>query len=135
MKPMREWIIGKGVANEEELNAVEENAVLVAREGKQKAWEKYISPIKEEVGKTIALVNNATAGNPAIQSITNELQNNREPMRRDIMKAVATILDIMGQGAQTSELTDHYNKLKTDNSKRYNTFLYNDGPRSALKVP
>ena len=134
IRQMREWIIANALANEEELSAIEETAVGTAREGKQKAWENYIGPLKNEVSKAIELLNGLAAV-PGVQAIITELQTNREPMRRDILKAVAAVLDTAGNHANTNALQQYHSELKTGSAKLYNTFLYNEGPRSALKVP
>ena len=135
IKQMREWIIANALADENELNAIGETAAVSVKEGKQKAWEKYIGPVKEEVAKAVALLNGAAAGNPQVEQLTKELQNNHEPLRRDIMKAVATVLDMTGHSGNADGLSSYYAKLKSENQQLYNTYLYNEGSRSALKVP
>ncbi len=135
IKKMREWIIANALADDEELSVMEEKALVNARDSRQKAWEKYIGPIKDEVGRTVALLNEYIAVSPEVQQTVNELKNVREPMQRDIMKALATVLDLIGTKADTTALREHYSQLRTEAAKRYNTFLYNEGPRSALKVP
>jgi len=133
IRKMREWLIANALADESELEAIEEQAVTEARESKQRAWEKYINPIKDEVKEAVELLE-PLAGNATVSGIINELRSNREPMRRDIMKAVATVLDSDVNG-DTRALSAHYEQLKKDGAKRYNTFLYNEGPKSALSVP
>ena len=134
IKKMREWLISNALAEEDELTAIEEDAVIKARESKQRAWDKYISPIKDEVKQVVELLE-AFANIAGVSAIINELRSNREPMRRDIMKAIATVLDIVDDNGDTRELSAHYEQLKKDGAKRYNTFLYNEGPKSALMVP
>ena len=134
IKKMREWLISNALAEEDELTAIEEDAVIKARESKQRAWDKYISPIKDEVRQAVELLE-AFANIAGVSAIINELRSNREPMRRDIMKAIATVLDIVDDNGDTRELSAHYEQLKKDGAKRYNTFLYNEGPKSALMVP
>lgn len=134
IRKMREWLIANALADEGELDAVEEDAVAAARESKQRAWEKYISPVKDDVKEAVELLE-PFAGNTIVAGIINELRSNREPMRRDIMKAIATVLDIVADNGDTRELNAHYEQLKKNGAKKYNTFLYNEGPKSALHVP
>ncbi len=134
LKQMREWILENALAEEEELETIEENAKELARSSKQKAWDKYIGPVKKEVAQTVELLNGFTA-DPAIQKIVSELQSIREPMRRDIMKALATSVDTLENKTATTALKEYYTGLQKTNAGIYNTYLYNEGPKAALKVP
>ena len=135
LKQMKEWIIANALADEEEIKSIEEEAVLLARESKQKAWAKYIDPIKELVAKTVDILKQLESGDPGIKKLTDELVAVREPMRRDVMKTLATVIDIPGQDETVNPAKEFYAHLKKENSKLYNSFLYNEGPKSALKVP
>jgi pyruvate/2-oxoglutarate/acetoin dehydrogenase E1 component/TPP-dependent pyruvate/acetoin dehydrogenase alpha subunit len=134
LKQMREWIIANALADEEELVNIETAAVQFVRESKQKAWAKYIEPIKELVAETTGMLS-ALASNPAVKKISDELAALREPMRRDIMKTLATALDLAGNDTAANAIHVQYTRLKDEYAGIYNSYLYNDGPRSALKVP
>ncbi|MBL0057369.1 MAG: transketolase [Chitinophagaceae bacterium] len=132
LKQMRAWILANALAEESELSDIEAHAVQSVKESKQRAWENYLDPIREEVQKTLNLISPLAADHPSVQPVVNELAANREPMRRDIMKALARVAaEIPSSGAVTA----YYETLKKENAKLYNTYLYNEGPRSALKVP
>lgn len=133
IKQMKEWMVENTLATEEELSDIQEEAREYVKQGKQKAWEKYISPIQEQAGKTIALLNATGITDPELQSITNELAANREPMRRDVLKALGRSLDIV-EGENAAPIKNYYASLKELNAGLYNTFLYNEGPKSALNV-
>jgi len=135
LKQMREWIIANVLADDGELNTIEENAVKLARESKQKAWAKYIEPLKELVTKAAGLIMPLASDNPAIKKQVEDLQTLREPMRRDVLKTIATVLDVAGYNNTTAPLQQYYKELKDDNADLYNSYLYNEGPKSALKVP
>ncbi len=133
IRQMKEWIIENTLATAEEINTIEDEAKEHVKSGKQKAWEKYISPINEQKNKTIALVNETGAVDPEIKEIINELNLNREPMRRDVLKALSKSLDIIGENTGAS-IRNYYEELKVLNAGLYNTYLYNEGPKSALNV-
>ena len=135
LKQMREWIITNALADTNELIQIEENAVLHARESKQRAWAKYTEPIKEQVAKTIEILKQVEALNPAIKKLADDLAASREPLRRDIMKTLATVIDIAGQDDAVNAVKQFYAALKNVNANLYNSYLYNEGPKSALKVP
>ncbi len=135
LKQMKEWIIANALADEEEIKSIEEEAVLLARESKQKAWAKYIDPIKELVVKSIDILRPVESINPEIKKLADEVAAVREPMRRDVMKTLATVIDIAGHDEAIIPVTEFYSHLKKENANLYNSYLYNDGPKSALKVP
>jgi len=139
IKQMRGWILANALAEEHELSEIEMNAKLFIKESKQKAWDKYIAPLKKQVNVCSSLLNNlADKLDPqAAQNIKNivlQLDSNKEPLRREILKAIATALNIAGDKIAAKELSDYYSELRALNSKLYNSLLYNEGPKSALKV-
>ncbi len=133
LKQMREWIIANVLADEEELSRIEQEAAQFVKESKQRAWNKYIEPVKALVAETVEKLS-ALQTNEAVQNLANELAALREPMRRDVMKTLATALDIAGSEAGAGAVKDFYVELKNSNSAVYNSYLYNQGPKSALKV-
>ncbi len=134
IKQMKEWLVENTLASVEELNNIQDEAKELVKTGKQQAWEKYISPIKDQVGKTIELLN--ATGNTAIplKDLINELNINREPMRRDVLKSLYKAIDIIGE-ENAVDIRAYYESLKKENAGLYNTFLYNEGPKSALNIP
>lgn len=134
LKQMRQWIIANALADDEELVNIETAAVQFVRESKQKAWAKYIEPVKTLVVET-AEVLLALESNPAVKKLTDELLALREPLRRDVMKTLATALDLAENDIAAKAVRTFYTKLKAEYAGVYNSYLYNDGPGSALKVP
>jgi len=130
LKQMRQWIIANALAKEEELVNIETDATLFVKESKQRAWAKYFEPVKLLVAETVEKLKVLQA-NPAIKKLADDLAALREPMRRDVMKTLATVLDV---DTTANEVREYYTKLKTTFASVYNSFLYNEGPKSALKV-
>ena len=135
LKKMREWIIANALADTEELSSIEENAKQFVKESKQKAWTKYIDPIMALVAKTVEILNTVETIHPSIKKLTDELAAMREPMRRDVMKTLASVLDIAGNNSSIASIKEYYLLLKTTFANLYDSYLYNEGPKSALKVP
>lgn len=132
IKQMREWIIQNDLATADEVSALEIEAKAHVKTGKQQAWEKYISPILQQAATTKELLA-AHESNDGIKSLLGELQLNKEPLRRDIMKILRKAVDILGE-ANAAAILAYYNELKALNKGLYNTFLYNQGPKSALNA-
>jgi len=134
-KQMREWIIANALAEESELEDIEISAKEFVKQSRKNAWEKYITPIKEQVNETVTLLQNISEkkNKERIQQLMNELSSLRDPNRRDVMKTLRTIINLSSSGA-TAEIKIYHEKLKKENEELFNTFLYNDGAKSALKV-
>jgi pyruvate/2-oxoglutarate/acetoin dehydrogenase E1 component/TPP-dependent pyruvate/acetoin dehydrogenase alpha subunit len=135
LKQMKAWILANALAEEEELQTIEENALAFVKESKQRAWNKYIHPLKEFVVNAVKVLNHAAHLNPAIQAIVNDLNSLSEPMRRDVLKAISMALDLLDKHApETIAIQNFYSTLNSQSIKLYDSFLYNEGPKSALKV-
>ena len=137
IKQMKEWILSNTLAEESELEQIEIEAKKFARESKKNAWEKYINPIKHQVDKCFELFKGLSEENAEINKIGAELSANREPQRRDVMKALATAIDLIPDNSNEkhkSELSVFYLELVRENAELFNSHLFNQGPRSALKV-
>jgi pyruvate/2-oxoglutarate/acetoin dehydrogenase E1 component/TPP-dependent pyruvate/acetoin dehydrogenase alpha subunit len=134
IRKMREWIIANGIGSEEELNQVEHEAKEHVRNSKNSAWNKYLSPIRDQVAKTVELLESVAEGNEIITGLVAELRNAREPMRRDVMRAIGITLELAGDAPQVQNIKEYYGELKQENKDLYNTYLYNEGPKAALNV-
>jgi pyruvate/2-oxoglutarate/acetoin dehydrogenase E1 component/TPP-dependent pyruvate/acetoin dehydrogenase alpha subunit len=139
IKQMREWIIENALAEEHEVNEIEMNAKLYVKESKQRAWEKFLAPTQQQITESVPLINQVAqsldeTAAAAIRNIADELLANKEPVRREVMKALATALDIAGNHPAAKPLSEYYAALTRQNEALYNSFLYNEGPKSALKV-
>ena len=94
---MRAWMLAEGIATEDQLASIEQEATDHVKERKQAAWDAYSLPIREEIQEAIALLH-ATAEQlkqqgtqqvaTEIETLAGELQRIREPFRRDIMAAM-----------------------------------------------
>jgi pyruvate/2-oxoglutarate/acetoin dehydrogenase E1 component/TPP-dependent pyruvate/acetoin dehydrogenase alpha subunit len=136
-KQMRDWIIANSLADDDELNEIENNAKHVVKAARLSAWNKYISPIKEEVAATLQLLESYSArteNKQEVQKAIKELSSLREPLRRDVMTALANVINFASPAEPLTEVKDFYEKLKKKNAEIFNTYLYNEGPKSALKV-
>lgn len=136
-KQMRDWIITNSLAEENELTEIENTAKLVVKASKQQAWQKYITPIKNQVSDAVKLLEkyaSSVKDNQAIQKHIKDLSSLREPLRRDVMKTLAIVIDDASSEENIREVKEFYEELKEKNRQIFDTHLYNEGPKSALKV-
>lgn len=138
IKKMKEWIIENALAEEAELNEIAEKAKEHVRESKAAAWEKFITPVKNQVVRATDLINTMAAALPHsaknLQQLSADLSSIREPLRRDVVKMLNTALEIAGNEDAAYWAKDYYKDLQAENETLYNTHLYNAGPKSALNV-
>jgi len=135
-KQMREWILANALAEESELDDIETSAKELVKQSRNNAWEKYINPIKNQVEETISLLKNFKGNKmdeETVQKLISELGSVKDPNRKDVLKALATVINFPSNNV-SSEIKEYYEKLKQENKEIYNTYLYNQGPKSALKV-
>jgi pyruvate/2-oxoglutarate/acetoin dehydrogenase E1 component len=138
LKKMKEWIMENMLADEEELDTIEDEAKIHVRESKDEAWQQFLVPIKKQVTKTVELIEGMAASIPsqskALQKIIKDISTNKEPLRRDVLKSLHAALNIAGNHDAAFWTRDYYKDLQEENRNLYNTFLYNEGPKSALNV-
>ncbi len=136
---MRDWILTNSLAEEEELSAIELTAKQFVKACKQKAWENNITPVLQQAAASANLLQQFAANlggeiATSINNISTELSQNKEPLRREVMKALATVLDIAGTHPAAADVKNQYAVLKKENANLFNSYLYNQGPKSALNV-
>ncbi|HSN08670.1 MAG TPA: thiamine pyrophosphate-dependent enzyme [Hanamia sp.] len=136
-KQMRDWIITNSLADENELNEIENNAKHFVKASKQHAWHKYITPIKNQVAETVNLLEkyaSSIENNEEVKKCIKDLSALREPLRRDVMKTLAFVINNASANDSIDEVKSYYEKLKLENKEIFDTYLYNEGPKSALKI-
>jgi pyruvate/2-oxoglutarate/acetoin dehydrogenase E1 component/TPP-dependent pyruvate/acetoin dehydrogenase alpha subunit len=130
IKQMRSWILENALASEEEIKDLEDETLAFVKQSKQKAWEAYLTPIKKLVEETVSLLE-STNDESAIKHST-LLSSLREPLQKDILKTLATVLYDLPNAITVKRF---YDDLLAKSNKLYDKYLYNEGPKSALKVP
>jgi pyruvate/2-oxoglutarate/acetoin dehydrogenase E1 component/TPP-dependent pyruvate/acetoin dehydrogenase alpha subunit len=138
LRKMREWLLANLLSDEEELEEIEREAKEHVRQSRNDAWESYLAPIKSQVAKAVELMTDVAAKVPAaangLNALIKELSSIREPLRRDVMRILHDALNLAGSSDAAFWLNDFYNDLQNEAKSLYNTHLYNEGPKSALKV-
>jgi pyruvate/2-oxoglutarate/acetoin dehydrogenase E1 component/TPP-dependent pyruvate/acetoin dehydrogenase alpha subunit len=130
IKQMRSWLLENALASEEELHHIEEEATTLVKQEKTAAWEAYLSPIKKMLDAAATLLE--TTNNEVVVKLAADLRKEREPLKRNILKALATALYEL---PNNETVKSFYNNLLQKTNEEYDKFLYNEGPKSALKVP
>lgn len=137
-KKMREWILENELASEEELNEIEIKAKEYVRDCKDSAWEKFIGPLQKLVSQAVelmdSLIGSGVDPHGDIEKIINALATNRDPHRRDILAALHQAMQIAGDSPQATEIKKFYEQLRNEGYAMYGSHLYDESPKSPLKV-
>lgn len=137
---MRTWILGNSLAEEEELEAIEEETLKVVKQARDNAYKKYQNPIKEQVKHTVQLCNKLLKEQkPAkkeIKKVASNLINNKQPLRFNVLDTLSELQTIssLQPGAALEELREYYRYCKKQGVELYNSHLYASGANSALEV-
>lgn len=133
IKKMREWILENHLANEAELDQIDNEAKTYVREAKIEAWKNYQAPILDQKRKTVSILEQS-GNHEEVQKMLSTLQASREPLRRDIMRALSVASDF-GEGPGKTEAASYHAILNKENNQLFNTHLSLQGKASALNVP
>ncbi len=139
IKKMREWLLETGLSNPEEMAELEASAKELVREGRNKAWEKYQSPIREAAARAAEMIRGIVVNDMEkynhLQKLAADLLVNKEPLRRNIFRTLALAMETAPASPSLPEIQAFAGELWVENRKLYNSDLYNEGPKSALNVP
>lgn len=128
----KKWIISHRVATEEEVEQVDKEARQAAREAKNAAWQKYLSEILADRDALLGILNNF----PQVQTLTEPLRKDPTPSRALVMstarKAHLALRHLPSE--VTTPLQAWIKKYREEARDKYNSFLYNEYPTSALNI-
>lgn len=135
LSKFREWILSKGIASEEDLSRIETVAKSYARRAKDEAWQKYMVPIVEQVGKATRLLRSPALSDyqSVLEPIAFALEHLEEPLKRDVLHALSQAIYLLPAERQ-APLKEYYNELKIIHGQSYSSKIYNEGEKSALAV-
>jgi pyruvate/2-oxoglutarate/acetoin dehydrogenase E1 component len=139
LKKMRQWMIAEKVAAAKELDKMEEEDLHLVEETRDKAWQAFQGPVREERKTVAALIDQmaANAVNPGrLRQVRKRLMQIPNPLRRDIMSAIHKVL-IAARDEDTParrKLISWKKEQKNLNYDRHNSHIYSESEESALKV-
>ena len=133
LRKMREWIIAQGIASGDDLDRMEKEDLQAVRDAQRRSWDRYRAPIDAEVKTVLGFLGQLKG--TEVEAIRNELQRQQAPYRRDAMRALTSaIIATRGEGVP-QEAIEWRNEQQRINDTRYDSHLYSETPRAALRVP
>lgn len=134
----KKWIIENGLATEEELSTIENEAQIHVNVSKKAAWEAYLNPIKTEIAEASELITDLANASQisAINDLVTELKSINDPIRKDIAVAInkALRLTYKFQSMERERLISFKNLYLKSNEERYNSYLHSQSKENALLV-
>jgi pyruvate/2-oxoglutarate/acetoin dehydrogenase E1 component/TPP-dependent pyruvate/acetoin dehydrogenase alpha subunit len=136
IKKMREWIIGNQLADATELDRIDNEAKTYVRQAKVEAWRKFQEPIlaqKQQVMEILLPLEQMAEVPKLLSDAYKEIIAIREPIRRDVMKALGVAMDF-GKSEMAAAAHSLHSELLDASRELFNSHLYRKGKGSALEV-
>ena len=137
---MRKWIIENGIANEEELLALENEIRKDIKLAKQNAWKLSQKPIIDERISAIEAVKSVvkTSHNQSeIVERMNTLLTIKEPSRMDILVSMRKVLRLMvaDRSQNTQAIQDWISSYIEEIQPKFSSLLYNEFKTNTANTP
>ena len=140
IKLMRKWILENQIAEENELDEIENKAILDSKKSRDTAWKDYRSEIKEDLQEAISVLTRVAQNSPKnkieIIKLRNELSSILFPLKSDIYKCLKKVLIIIRgeENIARKFLIDLINEKSEKYTYQYSSHLYSESKFSALKI-
>lgn len=134
---MRQWMIKNGIAEEKELEEIENAAKKSAKDAKNDAWKEFNAAMKAERDELISLLNQCSEdGFSECAQIANELKNALNPTKLDAVKAAKKGIRVLrGSDSESrSKVLNWLNENTAKYSEQYSSHLYSESEENVLNV-
>ncbi len=127
----REFIIENGFASEDELDAIDKAIKKQVRDGKKAAWANYLNPILEDRSAALEIfkpVSRTSVNKVFIDKIIKDLEEIKEPNRKDVLSAGRQILRYVTKDTshEKQNLVTWINTYFKAIQPKFSSDLYND---------
>lgn len=140
IKKMREWILESGIATLEEVEKIEQQAKDHAKEGRDNAWNSYMSNCRTHIDsllKALSELSTACSNKVAIEKVIDEVNRLKEPLLHEIIKIARTLqFKLLKESTENRQaLTDWLEHIYALGHQRYHTHLYCENSNAAINIP
>lgn len=139
IRKMREWIINEVMVLPEDVDAIEKEAKLAAKQAKERAWKAFTEDVRKDQSIVSTILEKAETLSSHVEDIValrNELSTTINATRLDTMKAARKAVRYFrdeDHEAKT-ELIEWLRAAEGDNHSRYSSHLYSHSEDAALKA-
>lgn len=137
---MEQWMIQAGISDKAALRKMRTRAKEFVREKKNLAWGRYIDPIKKERSDISALISRLSVDD-ALRSdlnvIKQELLALVDPSYSELIRYAkkAVYLSMFSGLPEVEQLKKYIENKDSESAITYNTRLYSDTEKAAIKIP
>lgn len=136
---MREWIISANIATDEELSKMESEIKKKVRDGKNAAWNAFLSPQKKERDEVLLLLENLakiSSNKNFIEQIRAGLAAEKEPIRKEILSAARKALRfvVKEDSSEKRQLQDWIRNYYQTIQPKYSAHLYSETKENATTI-
>jgi hypothetical protein len=137
---MAEWMIDAGIATQQAIDDLRQNAITYTRECKQRAWDAFIKPVRKKRIQLIEIHSSLPQhilDADEMKSLSAKLNSNLDILFSEVVSIAERLkFLLMGQFDHVEPLLEALlNEWKADGKEAFNTKLYAEGPGSCLEVP
>ncbi len=138
IKKMGEWMVDSGLATTEEIVEIRAKAKIYAREGRDRAWARFMDPIvarRSELNSILTEI--IEEGHAFIKDLQAEVNRLINPQFGEVVQIARRVLYAMygEESAAVGGLKKWLDECMGVADQRYHTHLYSSGDTSALNVP
>ncbi|MFN5169542.1 MAG: thiamine pyrophosphate-dependent enzyme [Cyclobacteriaceae bacterium] len=135
LKKMREWILDEELASPAELDRLENEGKVLAKEAKEAAWKSFMAEIQRDQNLLIELLTRAETEVADIGEVRETLAKTINPLRLDSARAAKKALRLLRDSGSSvkEEIRNWIDRTTNENFDRFNSHLYSQSPQSALR--
>ena len=137
IKQMKDWMVTYSIATEEEIEAIDAQARKDVLEGKKAAWTAFTQPVKDEKADLVSFLENianASINKVFIQKYINDLADNKEPIRKDILTTARKVLRMIvkedGRPHLAKWIEDYTKKIQP----KFSSNLFSESDQNVFSV-
>ncbi len=137
---MAEWMVEAGIATQQVIDEMRNNAIAYTRECKQRAWDAYITPVRTKRKLLIDIYNQLPANmiEPGIlNELSSKLNGITDVFFSEIVAMAGRLKHLLASQFEYSDnaLETLLSEWYAAGKESFNTNLYAEGPGSCLEVP
>ena len=136
---MSDWISRTGIASEEGLKELREEAKTYVKECKDRAWDAYMAPVNKKKTELFEVYDGLTQAGygDLLATQRKELERSRGALWHEVVANARSVRQaLLGQSGPAIDALEDFISTQYDRADNaYHRHLYNDGEGSALKVP
>ncbi len=133
---MKEWMLSSAIADEEEINKIEEESKRFVKAILKEAWTDLMKNIKNEKKEALALMDALAQEVKEIKKVSLVLKSEIDPLRKEVISAVRKAIRLSAgvKSSHREELINWYQKESKINKERFNSKLLSETANSPLHV-